>query len=140
MLSIIISDAIHNFLDGLAISASYIASLETGIAATISCIFHEIPQELGDFGVLISSGWTKKKALLYNFFSGLTCVLGGVIAYFFSSRMNISFLLPLTAGNFIYIATSDLIPEIKKHENLSKNLIHFVFFILGILLMLLIKE
>jgi len=138
---ILISDGVHNFIDGFVIAASYIIAFPVGIVTTLVVIMHEIPQEIGDFGVLIYGGMSKKKALLLNFISGLVAVLGGVIGFFLSSRMGgaVVYLLPFAAGNFIYIASSDLIPEIKHEENKKKALIYFVFFIVGITLMLVLK-
>jgi len=80
-------------------------------------------------------GWKKSKALLFNFLSGLTAVFGGLVAWYFAKDIDITYLLPFAAGNFIYIAASDLIPEVKHRDNLKQNLIHFSTFVLGILLM-----
>ena len=131
---ILIADGIHNFIGGLAIAGAFIINIKVGIVTWLVCAAHEVPQELGDFGILIHGGWEKKKALLFNFFSALTIVFGGLVAYFLSTKINVTFLLPFAAGNFIYIACSDLIPEIKHGSNVKKNLIHFIAFILGILL------
>ena len=133
---ILIADAIHNFIGGMAIAGAFIVNIKIGIITWVVCAAHEIPQELGDFGILIHGGWEKKKALIYNFLSALTIVLGGIVAYFLSTKIDAAFLLPFAAGNFIYIACSDLIPEIKHGTNLKNNLIHFATFILGILLIL----
>lgn len=129
---VLAADGLHNFIDGLAIAGSFLVSTHVGIVAWFACTAHEIPQEFGDFGVLIHGGWKKSKALWFNFFSGLMMVLGGIIAYYFSVRYNVSFLLPFAAGNFIYIAASDLIPEVKHSEKIKTNLIHFASFLLGI--------
>lgn len=136
---ILLADGLHNFIGGLSIAGSFIVSVEVGMITWLACAAHEIPQELGDFGILIYGGWEKKKALLFNFISALTIVLGGVMAYLVSFRFDTTFLLPFAAGNFIYIAASDLIPEIKSDESLLKSLIHFFTFILGILLILVIR-
>ena len=133
---ILIADGIHNFIGGMAIAGAFIVDIKIGIVTWLACAAHEVPQELGDFGILIHGGWEKKKALFYNFLSALTIVLGGIIAYFLSTKIDITFLLPFAAGNFIYIACSDLIPEIKHGRNFKKNLVHFASFILGILLIL----
>lgn len=129
---VLVADGLHNFIDGLAIAGSFLVSPHVGIVAWFACTAHEIPQELGDFGILIHGGWKKSKALWFNFFSGLTMVLGGLIAYYFSASYDVSFLLPFAAGNFIYIAASDLIPEVKHSEKIKTNLIHFTSFLLGI--------
>ncbi len=137
---ILFGDGIHNFIDGLVIGASFLISIPFGIITTLIIIGHEIPQELGDFGVLVYGGFKKIKALLYNFLSQLTCVLGGLFAYFFSQTLSLStLLLPFAAGGFIYIAASDLIPELHKEPNLRRSIISFTFFLLGITFMVLIK-
>ncbi len=136
---ILLADAVHNFIGGLAIASSFLVSVPVGIITWLACAAHEIPQELGDFGILIHGGWEKRKALLFNFFSALTIVPGGLVAYYLSSKIDTTFLLPFAAGNFIYIAASDLIPEIKSGESLKKGLIHFSAFIAGILLILIVR-
>jgi zinc and cadmium transporter len=132
---ILISDSVHNFLDGLAVAAAFIISPSLGVAATLAVAAHEVPQELGDFGILIHGGWGKGKALLFNFLSGLTMVLGGIIAFILARGIEIVYLLPFAAGNFIYIAASDLVPEIKHCDNVRRNLLHLASFLLGLLLM-----
>jgi zinc and cadmium transporter len=132
---ILVSDGVHNFLDGLAIGSAFMIDTHLGIVTTFAIAMHEIPQELGDFGILLNGGWQKMKALLFNFLSGLTMVIGGLVAYFFAKEIDVTYLLPFAAGNFIYIAASDLIPEVKHRDNIKQNLIHFITFILGILLM-----
>lgn len=138
---ILFSDGLHNFLDGLIIAGSFVVSPASGIATTLAVALHEIPQELGDFGVLIYGGLTKGKALLFNFLSALLAVLGGLVGFFLAQKIGfgIVYLLPFAAGNFIYIACSDLIPEIKKDFGTSKAIGYFCVFILGILLMLAMK-
>lgn len=138
---ILFSDGLHNFLDGLIIAASFVVSPISGFATTLAVALHEIPQELGDFGVLVYGGLTKSKALLFNFLSALLAVLGGLVGFFLAQKIgfNIVYLLPFAAGNFIYIACSDLIPEIKKDFSLKKSFGYFCVFVLGILLMLTMK-
>lgn len=131
---VLVADGLHNFIDGLAMAGAFIVDIRVGIITTIIVATHEIPQELGDFGVLIHSGWKKSRALLFNLVSGLTAVLGGLVAYFLAQNINVDFLLPLSAGGFIYIASSDLIPEVKHHTKIKTNIAHFSAFILGILL------
>jgi zinc and cadmium transporter len=111
-------DAIHNTIDGLIIGGSYLISIPIGVATTLAVIFHEIPQELGDFGVLVYGGFSKKKALWLNLLTALTAIAGASVAFILSSFMDgfIPLLLPFAAGNFIYIAGSDLIPELRKDE------------------------
>ncbi len=136
---ILVADATHNFIGGLAIAGAFILDIRVGIAAWLASAAHEIPQELGDFGILIHGGWEKRKALLFNFLSALTIIVGGMIAYFLSTRMNVDFLLPFAAGNFIYIACSDLIPEIKCQRSFKTNFLYFSVFLIGILLLLAIR-
>jgi zinc and cadmium transporter len=138
---ILISDGVHNFIDGLVIAAGFLVSFPTGVATTIAVSLHEVPQELGDFGVLIHGGMSKSKALLYNYISATAAIAGGIIGYFASSINEISviYLLPFAAGQFIYIAAADLIPEIKHRESLSKSVVHFIAFIAGIVIMLLAR-
>ncbi|MBI2836249.1 MAG: ZIP family metal transporter [Chloroflexi bacterium] len=137
---ILISDGMHNFIDGVVIAASFMVSLTTGLAATVAVALHEIPQELGDFGVLVYGGFSRKRALMFNFLSGVTAVIGGVAGYFASHLMQglTVYLLLLASGHFIYIGAADLIPAIKAQPSLRRSILHFAVFILGIVLMLLI--
>jgi zinc and cadmium transporter len=130
-------DAMHNLIDGLIIAAAFITNIPLGIATTLAVTLHEIPQELGDFGVLIHGGFKKMKALFLNFLFGLTAILGGIIGYFLSSSMQffVPFLLPFAAGGFIYIAASDLMPELRKETNIKKAMINFAVFLVGIIIM-----
>ena len=126
-------DAIHNFVDGLIIASSFIISIPFGIISSLLIMLHELPQEIGDFGVLIYGGFSKKKALFYNLLSQLTAVFGGLLGYYFFQFENIStYLLPFTAGGFIYIAIADLIPEILKEKNKKKIILNIIFILLGI--------
>ena len=136
---ILIGDGLHNFIGGLAIAGTFLLDMRVGIMAWLAAAAHEIPQELGDFAVLIHGGWEKRKALLFNVLSALTFLLGGLVAYIASFTVDVTFLIPFAAGNFIYIGASDLIPEIKEHENLLTNIQNFLAFVLGISLMLTIK-
>jgi len=132
-------DAVHNFIDGLIIGGSYLASVPLGIATTLAVIFHEIPQEIGDFGVLIYGGFARSKALLFNFATALTAVFVTIIALSLGFLMqgSTTFLVPFAAGNFIYIAGSDLIPELHKQEpKLLKSALQLTAFIFGILVLL----
>lgn len=138
---ILISDGIHNFIDGLVIAGAFVVSFPLGAATTLAVIFHEIPQEIGDFATLVYGGFKKTKALFLNFASALIAVLGGIIGYLLSGLIESFsvFLLVFAAGNFIYIAASDLMPEIKSHSKEKKSFNYFFFFILGICFMFLIK-
>lgn len=136
---VLVADGVHNFIDGLAIGTAFVIDIRLGVITTIITMLHEIPQELGDFGVLVHGGWKKGRALLFNFSSALMAVAGGIIAFFLSKEINTTFLLAATAGTFIYIASSDLIPEIKGGRNFFKNLTHFAVFLAGIFLMFVFK-
>jgi len=130
-------DAIHNFIDGLIIASAFVISVPIGISTSVALAFHEIPQEIGDFGVLLHAGFTKKKALIFNFIVALFSVLGGIVGFILSTQTEgiIPYILPIAAGGFLYIATSDLIPELKKEVDPKKSISSFVLFVVGILLM-----
>lgn len=134
----LIGDALHNFLDGIIIAASYFISIPAGIATTIAVALHEIPQEIGDFGVLLHGGFTKGKALFINFLSALSAVAGAIIVLLVGQNTSVqSFLAALAAGGFIYIASSDLIPELHKNsEKLSKSLLQLIALAAGVAVML----
>lgn len=129
-------DAVHNFIDGLIIAASFIADWRLGVSTSLAILMHEAPQEIGDFSVLLYAGFSNKKALLFNFLTALSSVLGGLLGYFLIGQIEFltGFLVAFAAGGFIYIAASDLIPEIRKETNRKKCLVNFVFFVLGVLL------
>ena len=134
-------DAVHNFIDGLVIAATFLIDIKLGIITSFAIALHEIPQEVGDFGVLLYSGFSRQKALFANFLVALTAVFGGILGYFFSFQIEnmTSYLLPSAAGGFIYIAASDLMPEIRKETSLRKSLLSFSIFLLGIAIMYLVK-
>jgi zinc and cadmium transporter len=137
----LIGDSVHNFIDGLIIAASFIVSIPLGLTTTIAIAAHEIPQEIGDFGVLIYGGFEKKKAIVLNFIVALIVVAGGFVGYFISKSIEqvAVYLLPFAAGGFIYIAATDLVPEIKKELDIKKSMATIFVFICGILIMWLIK-
>ena len=137
----LIGDGIHNFIDGLIIGASFLVSVQFGLVTTFAIVLHEIPQEIGDFGVLIYGGFSKMKALLYNFISASVCIAGTVIGFFFADKIGgfSRVLLPIAAGGFIYISASDLVPELHKQKSERRAFISLAAFILGIGLMLLAK-
>ena len=132
---LLVADGVHNFLGGLAIGAIFLVDVRAGIAAWIAAALHEIPQEIGDFGAMVHAGYTRRQAILYNFISALTFPLGGLIAYGVGQGMNVHFLVALGAGNFLYIAGADLIPEVKRAERLRETGTRFVFFVLGVALL-----
>jgi len=134
-------DAVHNLIDGLIVGGSYLVSIPIGISTTLAVVFHEIPQELGDFGVLIHGGFNKNKAIWFNLLTALTAILGAVSAFVAGTTIEgfIPLLIPFAAGNFIYIAGSDLIPELRKDEaDLKKAMLQVVSIILGVAVMLLV--
>ena len=133
----IIGDAVHNFLDGMIISASFMADTRLGVATTIAVAAHEIPQEIGDFGILLLGGFSKAKALLCNFLSALTAIGGAMVTYFaFSHALWLKgFLIPLTAGGFIYIALVDLIPEMHREKEAERIPMQLLTMFAGLFLM-----
>jgi zinc and cadmium transporter len=133
----LVGDFFHNFIDGMMIAGSYLVNIQLGLTTTVAVILHEIPQEIGDFGVLLYAGLKKYKALFYNFLSALAAVLGAIVILYIGNTIpNLTmFLLPFTAGGFIYIAGSDLIPELQKEFVLKKSLTQFIFLVLGMLVM-----
>lgn len=135
---VLVSDGIHNFIDGLIIGASYFVSIEVGIATTIAIILHEIPQEIGDFGVLLHSGYSRMRALWLNFASALLAVTGTLVALIATGISDVltMWLVPFAAGGFIYIAMSDLIPELQKTKHFGHSTLQFIAVIVGIAAML----
>lgn len=133
----LVGDSIHNFIDGLIMAASFVVSVPLGITTTIAIATHEIPQEIGDFGVLLYGGFSKRKAILMNFIVALTAVFGGIVGYFLSSLVEdiVIYVLPFAAGGFIYIAATDLVPEIRKELDMRKYMATLLVFICGILIM-----
>lgn len=133
----IAGDALHNFLDGLVIAGAYLINVPLGIATTIAVIIHEVPQEIADFGVLLYSGLSKKKALLLNFMSATMAIIGAILGLVLGSKFDffVAGLVPFAAGGFLYIAGSNLIPELQKEAQFKESLWHFVALVAGIALM-----
>ncbi len=134
------ADATHNLIDGMLVGAAYSVSISVGLATTIAIILHEIPQELGDFGVLINAGFSRARALVFNFLSGLLAIVGAIVSLLASSSVVSfsEFMLPFTAGGFIYIAGCDLLPELQKERKPSKSGLQLVALVLGVGLMYLL--
>jgi len=134
-------DAVHNMIDGLIIGGSYLASTSMGVATTLAVCFHELPQEIGDFGVLLYAGFKRRRALLYNFLTALTAFIGVVIALVLNVYVEdlAMILVPFAAGNFIYIAGSDLIPELHAEGKLSQVVLQLAAMILGIFILFSLK-
>jgi len=132
---ILLGDGLHNFLGGLGVAGVMLLDVRLGIAAWLAAAAHEVPQELGDFGVLIHGGWKRNRALLFNFLSGLTFLVGGLVAYAASDTFDVTLLVPFAAGNFIYIGASDLVPEVNRHSDALTNFVHFMSFVAGVALL-----
>jgi zinc and cadmium transporter len=137
----LITDSLHNFTDGVLIAAAWMASPEVGIATTLAVIVHEIPQEISDFGVLLHAGFSKKKALVLNFISACAAILGAVLTILLGNITGnlVLYILPFAAGGFIYLAGSDLIPELHRESSVKKNLIQLAAILTGLLLMFFIS-
>ena len=137
---VLISDGVHNLIDGIIIGASFLVSIPIGVATTLAVVLHEIPQEIGDFAVLIHSGYSKTRALWLNFISALVAVVGVLFALIMNAvaQNSITWLLPIAAGGFIYIAVADLIPELHKHQEGNSSISQIFATIIGIGLMLLL--
>lgn len=133
---VLLGDGIHNFIDGIAITTAFLTNTPLGIATSLSVAAHEIPQEIADMSILITNGLSRSKALYYNFLSALTAIFGALIAFFFASfiEAHLYIFLAITAGHFIYISASDLVPTI--HENYRENRkgLHGALFLLGIMM------
>jgi zinc and cadmium transporter len=138
---VLISDLVHNFIDGLVIAGSFMVSIQLGTITAFAIALHEIPQEIGDFGVLVYGGFRRSRALILNYATAATVILGGIAGFHLSALTEGAavLLLPFAAGNFVYIAASDLIPEIKHGEDAKRNLMHFFTFLVGIILMFTIR-
>lgn len=128
---ILIGDGLHNFIGGLAVAAAFIADIRLGVATWLAAAAHEVPQELGDFAVLVHGGWRKRTALFFNLLSGLSFLAGSLIAWLASFSFDVTFLIPFAAGNFVYIAASDLEPEVSTNHGIGRNLLHTACFLAG---------
>lgn len=139
----LVGDGIHNFIDGLIIAASFMASSNPslGFIVTLAVAAHEVPQEIGDFSILIYGGLSKTKALAYNFLTALTAMAGGLFTFFGSAFLpQIPYLLAFAAGGFIYIASTDLMPELHRERKALNSFLQFVMVTAGLLMMWLLKH
>ncbi len=138
----LLGDGLHNFVDGAAIAAAYLLNLPLGLSTTLAVIAHEIPHELSDFSLLIYSGFSPKKAVVYNLLSATTAILGALLVLFLSPYLsNLTvYLIPLTAGNFIYIAAADLFPELRHKRGLDATLAQALLIVLGIAIIITLKN
>jgi zinc and cadmium transporter len=136
----LVGDGVHNMIDGMVIGASYLVSIPLGLTTTLAIVLHEIPQEMGDFGVLIYGGLSVKKALLFNFLSALTAVIGTILSLVIGPHVQgyTTALVPITAGGFIYIAGTDLLPELQHDVKVGRSLLQFALILLGIGIMALL--
>jgi zinc and cadmium transporter len=132
---ILLGDALHNFLGGLGVGAAFLVEPRLGVAAWLAAAAHEIPQELGDFAVLVHGGWPRRQALLLNWLSGLTFLVGAVVVYGLSARLNLPLVMSFAAGNFVYIGAADLVPEVTRAERAGSGPLHFASFLTGAALM-----
>jgi zinc and cadmium transporter len=130
----LLGDAVHNFIDGMVIAASYLVNFPVGFATTLAVILHEIPQEFGDFGVLVHGGLTPRRAIFFNFLSALTSFAGAILSLAIGPYLigYTAAVLPLTAGGFVYMAGSDLIPELHHHSSMKQSLMQFVMILAGV--------
>ncbi|MCC6964296.1 MAG: ZIP family metal transporter [candidate division Zixibacteria bacterium] len=133
----LVSDALHNLIDGVLIAATFSVDIPLGITTTVAIILHEIPQEIGDFGVLVHSGMSVRKALLFNFLSASVALVGAIVVLAIGPNIQqvIEAMIPVTAGGFLYIAGSDLIPELQHDVKISNSLGQFICIILGVAVM-----
>jgi zinc and cadmium transporter len=132
---ILVGDGLHNLLGGLAVGAAFVADIGVGITTWLAAAAHELPQELGDFGVLVHGGWSRRRTLVFNVLSASTFLVGGVVAWGVSARFDTSWLLGFAAGNFLYIGASDLVPEVNRHQDLRVGALHFSAFVAGVALL-----
>lgn len=134
-------DALHNFIDGISIATTFLVSFPVGLITSIAVFIHEIPHELGDFGILLHSGYSKEKVLGFNILTGITAFIGALLGFYFGAKISGSLpvLLSLTTANFIYLSLADLLPEI--HTKIKKDSVkHVTLFFLGVALMLLLTQ
>ncbi|MFO7795094.1 MAG: ZIP family metal transporter [Promethearchaeati archaeon] len=136
----LIGDGLHNFLDGVIIIVAFLTGIGNGIVITLAVLFHELPQEVGDFGILLYGGFSKRTALFFNFLSAMVALLGGLFALFLSGILETFnlFFLAFSGGGFLYLASAELMPEILKQKNFKKSVIQALIFIAGILLIILL--
>jgi zinc and cadmium transporter len=133
---ILLADGLHNLIGGLAVGGAFVVDVRVGVVTWLVAAAHEVPQELGDFGVLVHSGWQRRSALAWNFASALTFLVGALIAYGMADHIDVAYLLPFAAGNFIYIAAADLLPEITSESRTRDKLETSLAFAVGLAILL----
>jgi zinc and cadmium transporter len=135
---ILVADGVHNFVGGLAVAGAFLVDVRVGAVTWLAAAAHEVPQELGDFGILIDAGWGKARALLFNLASALTFLAGGWVAYALAGRFEVTWLLPFAAGNFLYVAAADLIPQLTGTPEAARKALLSGVFVLGLGLLVLV--
>ena len=140
--SVLVGDSIHNFCDGVLIAAAFLADTHVGMVTALAVIAHEIPQEVGDYIVLINAGFSRARALFYNLLSGLAAVVGGVLGYFLIEPWQhmLPYLMVVAASSFVYVAVADLIPQLQKRLNVRETLLQIVWLAVGLGLIALITQ
>jgi len=133
---IVLGDGIHNFVDGVLIAAAFLTDVHLGVVTSLAVFAHEIPQEVGDFAILLKSGYSRAKALLYNLLSSLATLLGGVLAYYSLENLSeaLPYFLALAASSFVYVAVADLIPSLHQRTNASAAFQQIAMISAGVLL------
>jgi len=129
---ILVADGLHNLIGGLAVGSAFVLDTRLGLVTWLVAAAHEVPQELGDFGILVHSGWSRPSALVYNVASALTFLIGGVTAYALAGSVNVAVVVPFAAGNFIYIAATDLLPRLTTQESPGDKVAHTASFVVGL--------
>lgn len=129
---ILVADGLHNFIGGLAVGGAFVVDVRLGVVTWLVAAAHEVPQELGDFGILVHSGWSRRRALTYNLASALTFLVGSVVAYLLAGTIDVRVLVPFAAGNFIYIAAADLLPQFTVRESMTEKVTHTASFVVGL--------
>jgi zinc and cadmium transporter len=134
----LIGDGLHNFLDGVIIMVAFLSGTRNGVVITLAVLFHELPQEIGDFGILLYGGFSKKRALLFNFLSAMVALFGGLTAFILSDTVELFnlFFLAFSGGGFLYIASAELMPELIKEKDMKKSIIQALIFLSGIILIM----
>lgn len=137
----LIGDGIHNFMDGSVIAAAFVVNFKLGATISIIALAHEIPQEIGDFGILVHGGFTRAKALMYNLICAMTCILGGILTYFFATKVNniTPILIAFAGGNFLYMSLVDLLPEFRKSDTIKEEVVQILIFATGLIFMWALK-
>jgi zinc and cadmium transporter len=140
-LGILVGDSVHNFADGVMVAAAFLIDPKLGWITAFSVLAHEVPQEIGDFVVLVNAGYSRQRAIFFNLLSGLACVLGGILGYFFLNNLNevLPYVLMITVASFIYVALADLLPSIQASTNVKDSAERFGLLLLGVAIVCVIR-